>query len=247
MTIRAICLDAAGTLIRTREPVAQTYQTIAARHDIELGLQQLGAGFAREFPGMPPLAFRYTDAEDLDRQERAWWRTLVQRIVSPEPSTAPLQGAAVDRFERFFDELYAHYAEPDAWLLFDEILPMLRGARDRGLRTLVVSNFDGRLHPILEGLGVRALVDGVLCSSEVGFAKPETGIFQAALDQLELAPHQVLHVGDNPQADLAGARAVGLHALLVMRGAAQRGASEHIKSLTEALDYCDRKGRWQQL
>jgi putative hydrolase of the HAD superfamily len=80
-----------------------------------------------------------------------------------------------------------------------------------------VSNFDARLGPLLEDLGVRRLVDAVVCSSHAGSAKPDPAIFGAALAALDVPASATLHAGDDPVADVLGARAAGLSAVLVCR------------------------------
>ena len=47
-------------------------------------------------------------------------------------------------------------------------------------------------------------------SDEVGFRKPDARIFQRSLAALGVAPARALHVGDNPDADVLGARRLGM-------------------------------------
>lgn len=57
-------------------------------------------------------------------------------------------------------------------------------------------------------------VPGVF-SNELGVAKPHPRMFEAACDLLGKPAPDVLHVGDNPDADVTGARAAGMTATLV--------------------------------
>jgi FMN phosphatase YigB (HAD superfamily) len=52
-------------------------------------------------------------------------------------------------------------------------------------------------------------------SSEVRAAKPHAAIFQAALNALGVVPDRAIHVGDRLVADVAGAQAVGMRAVLL--------------------------------
>ena len=65
----------------------------------------------------------------------------------------------------------------------------------------------------IAALGVRDLVDEVLFASECGegAGKPAPEAFQAALDRLRTDPQSTVFVGDDPEADMAGAAAVGMH------------------------------------
>ena len=53
--------------------------------------------------------------------------------------------------------------------------------------------------------------------AELGMAKPSAGIFHAACARLGLAPEHVLHVGDDPELDVAGARSAGLRSAWLNR------------------------------
>jgi len=60
-------------------------------------------------------------------------------------------------------------------------------------------------------------VDAVVCSSHAGSAKPDPAIFGAALAALDVPASATLHAGDDPVADVQGARTAGLSAVLVCR------------------------------
>jgi putative hydrolase of the HAD superfamily len=70
---------------------------------------------------------------------------------------------------------------------------------------------------ILEGAGLRGYLDAVVISDAVGFRKPRSEIFEAVLGELDVAPEEMLHVGDNLHADVAGASAVGIRTAWVTR------------------------------
>jgi putative hydrolase of the HAD superfamily len=55
----------------------------------------------------------------------------------------------------------------------------------------------------------------VLISGDLGVAKPAAAIFRQALARVGVAPAEALMIGDQPLADVAGARAVGIPAVLV--------------------------------
>lgn len=60
-------------------------------------------------------------------------------------------------------------------------------------------------------------LSAVVISEEVGLRKPRPEIFQAVAKQLGLAPRDILHVGDNLKADVAGAKAVGMMTVWLTR------------------------------
>lgn len=118
--------------------------------------------------------------------------------------------------------------------------PALRELRARGLRLVVVSNWDVSLHERLAETGLTGLVDGAVASAELGHAKPDRAIFEHALALAGAAPEEALHAGDSPDADVRGALAAGLRAVLVARdGAAAAPAGVPVvRSLAELPGLC---------
>ena len=66
-----------------------------------------------------------------------------------------------------------------------------------GIKLAVVSNFDTRLRPILEELGLVDLFDCVVISAEVGAEKPNPVIFEKACSILGVTAAQSLVLGDD--------------------------------------------------
>ena len=93
-----------------------------------------------------------------------------------------------------------------------EALARMRG---RGLTLVVVSNSDGTVEHSLEAAGLREYLSAVVDSAIVGCEKPDRRIFEHALRQSGARPERTLHVGDLYHADVTGARAAGIHALLL--------------------------------
>jgi putative hydrolase of the HAD superfamily len=211
MALAAVTLDGAGTLFGVAEPVGETYARVAARHGMTLAPADLESRFRAAFAAAPPLAFPGGSPTRLADHERAWWYALVRRVFGPT-ATSP-------RFDACFADLFAHYARPDAWRVFPEVPDALAVLRARGLRLALVSNFDQRLVALAAGLGLAPLLDVVVHSTAAGAAKPDPAIFHAALARLAVDPGEALHAGDDVDRDVAGARAAGLHAVLVDRRA----------------------------
>ncbi len=84
-----------------------------------------------------------------------------------------------------------------------------------GLRAACVSNSDGRAEQHLVDCGVRAGLEFVVDSQLVGLEKPDPRIFRLALERLGVPPGRAVYVGDLRSVDEAGARAAGMHFVLV--------------------------------
>jgi putative hydrolase of the HAD superfamily len=228
--IRAVTLDAAGTLFGLAEPVGVTYGRLAAGYGMRLDPTAVERRFRDALATARPLAFPGAAPSHRPALERAWWHRLVAAALDAPP------GPAVDAA---FDDLYAHYARGEAWRVFPEVPGALARLRGRGVRLAVVSNFDARLAPILESLGLAASFDAVVHSSAVGSAKPAPAIFHAALSALAVEPANALHVGDDPVADVQGALGAGLGAVLIVRGPRPSPAPAGVRVVDSLLPIAD--------
>src|SRR5690606_31941474 len=65
--------------------------------------------------------------------------------------------------------------------------------------------------------GLEGLVSATVSSAELGYLKPHPRIFQTALARLGVTPDSAVMVGDSLAHDVAGARAVGMRGVLIVR------------------------------
>ena len=84
-----------------------------------------------------------------------------------------------------------------------------------GLRRAVVSNSDGRAERHLENAGMRDGIEFVVDSHVVQVEKPDPRIFAIALERLGVPAERALYVGDIRSVDEVGARAAGMHFVLI--------------------------------
>jgi putative hydrolase of the HAD superfamily len=91
----------------------------------------------------------------------------------------------------------------------------LEGLRRLGARRRLAALTNGNAD--LRRIGLAEHFEFALGAREFGRAKPDPSIFLAACERLQLAPHEVLHVGDDPELDVLGARAAGLHCVWINR------------------------------
>lgn len=103
--------------------------------------------------------------------------------------------------------------------LWTRILPGIPDAVDRlktaGRQLVAVSNADGTVEKGLTALGLRKYFDAVVDSQVVGFEKPDPRLFHFALSVSGADPELTLHVGDLYGVDVVGARAAGIHVVLL--------------------------------
>jgi HAD superfamily hydrolase (TIGR01509 family) len=101
--------------------------------------------------------------------------------------------------------------------LADGALEAVRAIRQLGVSMVICSNTlwrnDTDARRDWEELGFGDCFDGYVTSHDTGFGKPHPAIFERALAAVDARPAQAAIIGDRPELDLAGARAVGMRSI----------------------------------
>jgi putative hydrolase of the HAD superfamily len=120
--------------------------------------------------------------------------------------------------------------------LYDDVIPTLQRLQDDGFKLAIVSNWDTPLDPLTERLGIAKYFDVITASHDVRVrsAKPDPHIFEYTLKAVGVSAEETVHVGDTYEADIVGAREVGIRPILIDREGSQAGIwHETIRSLAE--------------
>ena len=99
--------------------------------------------------------------------------------------------------------------------LYEGVVPALQRLHARGLRLALVSNSEGTVEALVERLALSTYFDAVVDSWHVGVTKPDPAIFLHALERLGVGPGEAVMVGDSMKADVGGAIAAGIAAVLI--------------------------------
>lgn len=144
-----------------------------------------------------------------EREE--WWRHVGTVFVQA------FRALGVDeaRVSEAVAAVRARYCDPGRFQLFPDTIPALRALRASGWSTVILSNHVPELPSIVEGIGLGQLVDDTLSSASTGYEKPHPEAFYLGLRGMDASAAWM--VGDNPVADVGGAEAVGIRAILVRR------------------------------
>jgi putative hydrolase of the HAD superfamily len=119
--------------------------------------------------------------------------------------------------ESFFREVDQAFRQRSAFYVFPDVIPALDAMQTAGLRLGVVSNWGWAAPELLQTLELARHFEIMSISARVGYQKPHPAIFEHALDLLDVRPEQAIHVGDDPEADVLGARRVGIEPVLIDR------------------------------
>jgi putative hydrolase of the HAD superfamily len=97
-----------------------------------------------------------------------------------------------------------------------ESIDVLRGLRERGVKTALVSNCQHSTRATVERLGLEDEMDAIVLSFELGARKPQPAIYRAALDALGAKSGEAVFV-DDQAAYCDGAARLGIATRLILR------------------------------
>ena len=218
------------------------YETLCFhRHSLEENLER--------------IAERYSVEVNWERCETAL-KSLFASTSAPAPTTdyslLELSMTVMARECEFIREVgIENHVEQIAWellqaghylfaansaTLYDDVVPTLQRFRDEGFKLAIVSNWDTPLDPLTERLGIADYFDAIVASHDarVRSEKPDPHIFNYALAAVGVSAEEAVHVGDTYEADIVGARNVGIRPILLDRDGTQTGRwDETIQRLSE--------------
>jgi putative hydrolase of the HAD superfamily len=201
MRLDAVSLDAGGVLVH---PNWTRVSRALARHGVDVAPTALARAdlLAKRALDEPAHIGSTTDAARVGP-----YFDLVLRHAGVTPAAATRAALL---------EVDAYHARHNLWECVPAEVPgVLHRLRRGGLRLVVISNANGTLAALLDRVGLAAHFEVLLDSTVEGVEKPDPRIFRRALARLGARAERTLHVGDLYHVDVAGARAAGLHAVLL--------------------------------
>ncbi|MCS7149604.1 MAG: HAD-IA family hydrolase [Caldimicrobium sp.] len=197
--IRAFFFDAEGTFLRFDPSLGDIYYKLLQPLGFEIDPEKV-AGRLRE-------AYEVIFQEELkpplngDLCKEAW-RRVFDRVLS-DYKDHPL-------FEKAFERVYRFFSQPECVKVMPGFRSFISELKNSGFIRAVITNWDCRLYPILEGHGLLEYFDAIFIGCEVGYLKPRPEIFQKALSHFNLKPVEVIMIGDSLKDDILPAQHMGM-------------------------------------
>ncbi|OGS41769.1 MAG: hypothetical protein A3K67_02055 [Euryarchaeota archaeon RBG_16_62_10] len=122
----------------------------------------------------------------------------------------------------------------------------LRALKARAFKIGLISN-TGRtpgstLRVLMGRMGILEYFDATTFSNEILVRKPAPSAFRFTLEKLRVLPKASVHVGDNPEADVVGAKKAGMYAIQLLEDGSDMcsDADGHVRSLGDVVDMIER-------
>lgn len=136
-------------------------------------------------------------------EERAGFRAMARAFLGG--------AAAADADVARLGERLAHYY--DVYAPVPGIRALLDDLAARRIPMAVVSEWPPSLRAFLAHHDLSRYFEAVVCSAEEGILKPDPRLIERALVHLQMAPEQVIYIGDHPAKDIEPAQSLGLRTI----------------------------------
>lgn len=208
MSIRAVFFDLYGTLINieTNEEMEEIYRGIShylTYHRVFMNRREVRERyFAILKEGKRQSPERYPEID----VEAIWHTLLVQENSKPLKGRGKLarelarlhRGLSRTRLERY-----------------DGVKRILKSVQE-SYRMATVSDAQRCFAlPEMRALGIKKYFDVRVISGDYGYRKPDPRLFTMAAEQLEVAPHETIYVGNDMYRDIYGAQQAGMKTIFV--------------------------------
>lgn len=211
MRYRGVFFDAGETLLGPHPSFPDVFASVLEElgHTVTVG--QIETAFEEVSPSF---------VEILDRTGSATWST--SREISRRFWRAVYEVAfdhlGISESKRELSEaLYDRFTRHESYRLFPDALPALHQVKEAGLVLGLISNFEEWLEEMLFEWEVAHLFDLMVISGKEGIEKPDSKIFEIALERAGLEPADTMYVGDHPRIDVEAAEEVGMTGILIDR------------------------------
>ncbi len=140
-----------------------------------------------------------------------WWEYL-EKFVESILLNNKINTIDAKRLSKLVREKYLNITK---WFLYEETYSVLKELRDMEYECYILSNHTPELEHIVSGLNIKQFIQKVYNSALIGYEKPNSQIFRYLIEDLKVAPSNIIMIGDNFISDIVGARSNCINAVLV--------------------------------
>jgi len=151
------------------------------------------------------------------------FKTFMDKVRAGQGDYAVGQVPNRDAAARTQDEMYGRLLRPSDTL--PGVVALMTWLKDKEIPQVVFSDY--RPSTKLSALGLSHFFDKVYAGEDLGHLKPAPIVFQKILDDLQIRPDQLLHIGDRPDTDGAAANEVGYQVAIIGHGFSSASALMH--------------------
>jgi putative hydrolase of the HAD superfamily len=210
--IRAALFDLGGTLMYSRN----AWEPILERGYHALADSLCEQGFDLSCDDLPQ-AVRYHLDRYFARRDEDLFETTYVVVLRDMLAERGYPHADTKTIRRALDAFYAH--TQSNWALEEDALLMLRALEAGGYRLGIISNAGDNqdVFQLADHFHIEPFFDFILTSAACSYRKPHPRIFELALAHWSIPAQEVAMVGDSLEADIAGARQLGLYSVWITR------------------------------
>ena len=213
--LRAVLFDVDFTLFRPGPELGpEGYRRVGERHGLTLDPGRYEEARA--------AAIEELQAEGRFVHDDEIWIAFTEKIVRG-------MGGDAEGARECATDMVREWERHENFSLYEDVLAVLDELRRHGMKIGLVTNGQRDLEEFVAHHGLE--VDAMVGSRLHGRTKPHPSIFVAALRMLEVEPGEAAMVGDSYEDDIAGARALGMRAILLDRDGLRPDEPERIDTL----------------
>lgn len=206
-----ITFDITGTLLTFNKSVGEIYSDAAKCFGITVEPTKITASFNKYMSEMSHQHPNYGLYSGIGWHK--WWKMVVLKSFKDN-------GENSKNIEQLSDFLIDSFSKKNQWKLVDGSVDILDYLRKKDIHIGVISNYDPRLHKLLDDIGINKYFTFVITSYEAGFMKPDEQIFKEAQKKytdlgFKFDKNTTVHIGDSFTCDYCGAKNAGWRAALI--------------------------------
>lgn len=212
--VELVTFDLYDTLVETVPPRWERFTDTLRRAGFDVSTDQviqadrLGEDHYTIENGRYPIRDRSSEEVVQFRLDQTGVYLAALKLPSDPDTVRRVQASFRDETQRHGQWVYE---------AFDEVPIVMKYLDDYGVKRAIISNADKDVTEFCLGMGFADYINLIVTSALVGWEKPDSRTFYAALDPLGVDPQFALHVGDQHLSDVNGARAIRMAAAIIDR------------------------------